>query len=229
VDRLSHLKRFYQLISRLEGRLGGARLLNDCHGRMVWPQRGVYFFYEDGEQRSDSGFGPRIVRVGTHALKLAGSTTLWNRLSQHRGPSSTGSGNHRGSIFRLIVGAALMQQRGHSLETWGRGDRASLEVRQKEEWLEKEVSKVIRNMRIVSLPVIDEPGPDSRRGYIERHSIALLSNYGKNSLDPPSNGWLGKFSDRKRVRASGLWNQEHVGEAYDPKFLDIPEDLIAST
>ena len=30
-----------------------------------WPARGVDFFREAGETRSDTGRGPRIVRVGT--------------------------------------------------------------------------------------------------------------------------------------------------------------------
>jgi hypothetical protein len=37
---------------------------------MVWLQRGVYFFMEGGEHRTDSGEGLRIVRVGTHAADL---------------------------------------------------------------------------------------------------------------------------------------------------------------
>jgi hypothetical protein len=49
-----------------------------------------------------------IVRVGTHALETGSQTTLWKRLSQHRGQARSGSGNHRGSIFRLIVGTALI-------------------------------------------------------------------------------------------------------------------------
>jgi hypothetical protein len=62
---------------------------------------------EEGEERSHSGQGPRIVRVGTHALKGGSSTTLWKRLSQHKGQERSRRGNHRGSIFRLIVGTAL--------------------------------------------------------------------------------------------------------------------------
>jgi len=34
-------------------------------------------------------------------------TTLWARLSQHRGSAKSGGGNHRCSIFRLLVGRAL--------------------------------------------------------------------------------------------------------------------------
>jgi hypothetical protein len=105
--RRQHLVRFYSLLDELEKRVGGARTLGDCRGRMSWPARGVYFFREAGETRSETGAGPRIVRVGTHALKADGSTTLWGRLSAHRGQLRSGGGNHRGSIFRLIVGTAL--------------------------------------------------------------------------------------------------------------------------
>ena len=105
--RLGHLIRFYSILDALERNIGGARKLADCSGRMRWPARGVYFFREAGEMRADTGEGPRIVRVGTHALKAGGGTKLWNRLSAHRGQQN-GGGNHRGSIFRLIVGTALI-------------------------------------------------------------------------------------------------------------------------
>jgi hypothetical protein len=66
VTRLEDLKRFYALLDELEGHLNGKRTLADCNGRMHWPSRGVYFFFEPGEARSDSGNGMRVVRVGTH-------------------------------------------------------------------------------------------------------------------------------------------------------------------
>ena len=73
----------------------------------------------------------------------------------------------------------------------------------------------------------DAPGPASVRGYIERNSIALLSNLGKAPLDPPSAQWRGHGCDRgERVRNSGLWNQRHVDETYDPAFLDVLSDLV---
>jgi hypothetical protein len=82
--RLQDLTRFYSILNQLEKTIGGPRALADCRGRMKWPARGVYFFREAGENRSDTGGGPRAVRVGTHALKTGGSTTLWGRLSTHQ-------------------------------------------------------------------------------------------------------------------------------------------------
>jgi hypothetical protein len=225
-ERLAHLIRFYSIIHTLEANIGGAKTLADCSGRMPWPKRGVYFLREDGEIRADSGDGPRIVRVGTHALKAASSTKLWTRLSQHRGPKG-GSGNHRGSIFRLIVGSSLILRDGRSHPTWGHGNNANREVKTSELTLEREVSRVVGAMSFVWLPLEDDAGPESRRGYIERNSIALLSNRNKAALDPPSTEWLGHHCDRYRVRESGLWNSNHVDEVYDPTFLDELERLAA--
>ena len=110
MSRLDDLSRFYELLETLEDRLGGRRTLAECSGRLLWPRRGVYFFFEPGEKRSESGAGDRVVRVGTHALSAGSATSLWNRLSQHRGSARSGGGNHRGSIFRLLVGEALIQR-----------------------------------------------------------------------------------------------------------------------
>jgi hypothetical protein len=226
-ERLQHLVRFYSILGDLERNIGGARTLADCRGRMAWPARGVYFFREAGEIRSDSGEGPRIVRVGTHALKASGKTSLWKRLSQHRGQLRSGGGNHRGSIFRLIVGTALIKRDAHDFSTWGEGNNASKDIRAAEILMERTVSEVIREMPFLWLAIDDEPGPGSMRGRIERNAITLLSNFDKDSLDSPSPEWLGHYCDRDRVRASGLWNQNHVDEQYDHSFLDDLENLVA--
>ena len=160
----------------------------------------------------NSGLGPRIVRVGTHALKAGSSTTLWKRLSQHKGQEKSGGGNHRGSIFRLIVGTALNTDEPSVCPTWGQGNTADRSVRAAEAALEVRVSRVIGSMRFAWLAIDDEAGPASMRGYIERNAIALLSNYGKPAIDLPSPGWLGHKCNRAKVRASGLWNQNHVDE-----------------
>lgn len=226
-SRLGDLRRFYDLLQHLDQRIGGTRMLADCSGRMNWPQRGVYFFFESGEMRSDSGTGPRVVRVGTHALTGTSRTTLWNRLSQHRGSSRSGGGNHRGSIFRLLVGSAMARlDAAHLIESWGKGGSADAEIRRGEFEHERRVSVHIRAMPFLWLPIDDEPGRESLRLYVERNSIALLSNFERPVLDPPSAGWLGHTSDRERVRKSGLWNQNHVEESYDPAFLGALEELI---
>jgi len=106
-QRLNHLTRFYSILDTLEQNIGGAKKLADCSGRMNWPKRGVYFFREAGEMRAEGGEGPRIVRVGTLALKTGGGTKLWGRLSAHQRARQR-CGNHRGSIFRLIVGTVCM-------------------------------------------------------------------------------------------------------------------------
>lgn len=238
MDRPQDLQTFYALLDRLEVKVGGKRCLADCHGRMDWSARGVYFFFEPGELRSDSGTGHRVVRVGTHALKAGAQTSLWNRLSQHRGAQKTGRGNHRGSIFRLIIGTAIKYRNGVQDPTsWGIGsdlgsaakklgvERAA--VRESEATLEKEVSDHIRNMPFLWIDIDDAPGPDSHRGNIERNSIALLSNYHRELLDPPSLSWLGNLSDRERVRTSGLWNSNHVDEVYELGFLsDLERSIV---
>ncbi|MCC6489509.1 MAG: hypothetical protein IT364_18575 [Candidatus Hydrogenedentes bacterium] len=226
--RLADLRRFYGLLDELARHTGGPRRLADCSGRMEWPQRGVYFFMELGEVRTDSGSGPRIVRVGTHALKDQSRTTLWTRLSQHKGQRD-GNGNHRGSIFRLLVGAALLADDPALCATWGMGNTPARAVREAERELESRVSNIIGRMPFLFLHVGDVAGAQSLRGVVERNTIALLSNAGKAPLDQPSSGWLGHRCPRERVRASGLWNQNHVDEAYDPAFLDTLETIIRAT
>ncbi len=224
--RACHLQQFYELLAQLERNLGGARRLSECNGRTGWPRSGVYFFRETGEIRTDTGRGSRIVRMGTHALKAGSGAKLWNRLSQHRGAVKNGAGNHRGSIFRLITGAALMERDSLACSSWGKGNNAPKEVKGSEHFLEQKVSNVIGDMPFLWLAVDDEPGPGSLRGYIERNAIALLSNYGQEPIDPPSPGWLGHYSNRERVRSSGLWNSNHVDDDYDPAFLDTMQQLI---
>jgi hypothetical protein len=224
---IDDIHRFYAILQRMEKSLGGKKILSQCNGRMNWPQRGVYFFFGDGEIRSGSGSGMRVVRVGTHGLKKGSYSTLWGRLRQHKG-FVNGGGNHRGSVFRLHIGKALIKNGDWPdgiRKTWGKGSSANRELRQVEIPLEKAVSNYIGEMPFLWLSVPDAPGPDSQRAYIEKNSIALLSNYCK-PVDPPSKGWLGSSSDHESITKSGLWNINHVGEKYEPGFLDIVEKLI---
>jgi hypothetical protein len=226
--RTEHLEQLYQLLARLEEIVGGKRLLRDCNGRLGWPQRGVYFFFEPGELR---GFNPhqmRVVRVGTHAVSQTSKTTLWHRLSTHRGPSH-GAGNHRGSIFRLHVGRALINHSQGVIDilTWGQGQSAPKEIKLTEAEHERRVSQHIGQMPFLWVDVNDAPSSLSERSIIEKNAIALLAGAdGRSPLDPPSVDWLGTFSSNQKIRLSGLWNLNYVGEPdkpypYDPAFLQV--------
>lgn len=227
-SRLADLRRFYDLLARLESNLGEMRNLAKCSARSGWPERGVYFFCEHGETRSGSGAGFRVVRVGTHAITKGSKTKLWGRLAQHKGTADLG-GNNRGSVFRLLVGAALSAKDSNlSIPTWGKG-RYSQAIRETEHLLETAVSRYIGSMPLLWLSIQDAPSPDSRRKYIERNSIALLSQASLEQglrIDPPSDSWLGLSCPHADVRRSGLWNCDHVNETYAPEFLDELEHHI---
>jgi hypothetical protein len=223
------LDRLYELLRELEVGLGGKRELRACTGKMEWPRRGVYFFFEPGEFRSANASVQRVVRVGTHAVGEGSESTLWSRLHTHRG-SLDGRGYHRGSIFRLHVGAALLQRDGADtgVPTWGQGSTASAEVRAREEQLELRVSKYIGRMSVLWLAVEDTPGPRSDRAYIERNAVTLLAKIGRQS-DPPSNQWLGNYSPHEAIRRSGLWNVQYVDDVLDPRVLDVLEQYVEVT
>ena len=234
MSRLADIRRFYGALEQLAGYLGRPRRLRDCDGRMGWPERGLYFFFESGEVRVDSGQGLRVVRVGTHALTATSRTSLWTRLKQHQGHLTgafSGGGNHRGSVFRLHVGAAIARREGLDVASWAKGSSASSLIRRAEHELECLVSKHIRAMPFLWLDVtVGEDGGRVMRRHLEANSIALLSNMGrpgsKGALDPPSADWLGNFCPNASVVRSGLWNVNHVADNYDAGFLDVLERQV---
>ncbi|MER8661326.1 hypothetical protein NKH34_09315 [Mesorhizobium sp. M1148] len=221
MDRLIHIQ-------------GGVSRLAELDSTI--PRRGVYFFFDDREPRSDSGSGPRVVRVGTHALTAGSASSLRQRLAQHRGKRG-GGGNHRGSIFRLLVGQALLSRGGlPASPSWGmKSDPAKAglalgiardELTDAEQPIEEAVSLYLSKLSFARLSIDDEPGLDSLRGTIERQSIALLANFERPALDPATPSWLGFASNRPLVVGSGLWNQRHVTEKYDPAFLVTLSQLV---
>lgn len=224
-DRERLVEDLYSLLDELRDRTGGFRYLDHMASRLPWPHRGVYFFFDHDEPRS-RGSGPRVVRVGTHALRRGSRSSLWGRLGQHRGfvhGSMPGGGNHRGSIFRLHVGVSLLARGAYPdvvRETWGRGSSAPREVREAEYALERDVSAYISALPLLWVDIDDDPGPGSDRGVIERGVIAALSGGGSHPADRASPDWLGRHSDRSAIRESGLWNVNHVGEPVDLTFLD---------
>ncbi len=113
-----------------------------------------------------------------------------------------------------------MRRDGILSDSWGQGSSGTRVIREGERDLEQMVSAILGSMLFLTVSLDDEPGPASGRSYIERNSIALLSNFGKTELDAPSPSWLGNYSPRTKVQQSGLWNQNHIAENYDPAFLE---------
>jgi 5'-3' exonuclease len=214
------LEEFYEILSRLSLNTGGLQSLAEAD-RRTWPERGVYFFFEHGENRLCTD-RPRVVRVGTHAVSANSKATLWNRLRTHRGVSE-GGGNHRSSIFRSHIGTAIIHRdsRVGEFPDWGDQSAGTLESRSSESELERLVSMTLSKMQILCLDVRDAAGPRSDRAYIERNAIALLAKLGFR-IDAPSDAWLGRSSAHPSIRKSGLWNVNYVDEpSWDPAFLEV--------
>lgn len=226
------MTRLYALLGRLLGApMQGLSLVHLAALRGL-PERGVYFFLDRPASHPEEGRW-RICRVGTHAVSAGSKSTLRGRLKAHLG-SGSGAGNHRGSIFRLHVGAAMLRREGAHISTWGVGSvapaalRASPELQAAEAMLERRVSQYIGALGVLWVEVPDEAAPDSERAIIERNAIALLSNR-RNPLSAADADWLGQFSARDEIRSSLLWNLRHVDENYDPGFLDTLERAVDLT
>lgn len=214
--------RFYALLDGLHQQVGGPRQLLGCDASSGWPLQGVYFFFEAGERRGEGRY-PRVVRVGTHALRTENPsvTTLWDRLTQHRGRQLGDIGGPRRahSVFRRHVGTAIIRRHelgDEVLDNWYHYRSQPLE-----EQIELAVSEYIGAMPFLWLDV-----PDSKDRYdIEAGAIGLLSMR-TGDADPPSDDWLGRYAYRKEIRDSGLWNVQHTNEPYDPGFLDLMEERL---
>lgn len=216
----------HALVMQMAERFGVAPL-GACSSAMRWPERGVYFFLDPMEKRDDGAAPYRIVRVGTHALNPQARSTLWSRLSQHKGTAS-GLGNHRGSVFRKHVGVALLTRDGATHPSWGVGATAPREVVAGERELEERVSAYLTRLLVTVLPVLDEPGPTSMRGYVERNAVAVLTQaHAPGEPLPASATWLGHFSGAVAVRTGALWNVRHVGERAEASFLGRLERWVS--
>jgi hypothetical protein len=228
MSRQDDTNRLYELLGAISSHVGGPRLLRTANGKSGWPRHGVYFFFESGECRSNGE--ARIVRVGTHALLPTSKSTLWTRLSQHRGRvggTNPGGGNHRSSIFRLHVGAALISRGDVSalpLEAWLAAEQ-SPDHRDAERIVERAVSDYIGQMPVLWVDVPTLSDGTSDRGAIEANSIALLS-VASGGVDSASPGWLGRHAANVAVQSSDLWNVRHVTDTYTPSALGILEQHV---
>ena len=222
--RIQHLGKLYAMIDQARQH-GGTFRLTDL-GDQKLPARGVYIFLDPAEQNF-MGDAPRIVRIGTHAVSKGSKSSLRNRLRNHLGLSN-GSGNHRGSIFRLHVGRAMLEAEGggERLSSWGLGQAAPAEIRAGEDEHERHVSEYLRRLEVFIVPIDDEPSKDSLRAHVENQLIALCSEEFQ-TIDKPSPGWLGWRSPMASIVRSGLWNVRDAGRRYKPNGLGSV-DYIAS-
>ena len=211
--RLEDVKRFYEILGKLECRVGDRRILAECSRSSGWPTQGVYFFMENSGKRSESGEGLRVVRVGA-------SSSLWNRLSAHK------NGN---SVFGRLIGSALINKHGinYAYYRWW-SQKKSEQDPAMEKSIKRCVSKTIGKMPLLWLKVDDA----YLQSYIEGNATTLLSNFWRKTIDAPSATWLGYHSTDKqgnliyKVRESGLWSQDFVEMGYPPEFLDKLEELV---
>ncbi len=164
------------------------------------PVNGLYFMFETGETGHE---GERVVRIGSHT----GNGNLGARLREHI------TQNKDRSIFRKNIGRALLS-RDHDpfLEAWDfdmtkRHDRdryKHLVDPAKQAKVEQAVSDYIG--KHVSVSVIATPDRDIALK-LERLCIATVSLCGSCGA---SSGWLGDFSPKQKIRASGLWQEHHL-------------------
>lgn len=223
--RFLDYKRFYEILSRLNSMPAQNIPFGSVSGKSVH-KAGVYFFFDREElTRFCCPDVNRVIRIGTHAVSKDSKSQLWQRLRTHRGNDDL-SGSHRSSIFRLHVGSALLCMLGEKLSSWGVGDNASQDVRTAERALEQKVSEYMRQLKVSYLPILDRASADSDRSYIEMNSIALLTGGG--AIDWQSTGWLGNSSPTRQIFQSGLWNINYVGSDYDPRFIDVFDELVSN-
>lgn len=164
------------------------------------PTDGLYFFYEDGETNAHGG-GPRIVRVGNHPRSVGG---LRKRLHDHY------SGNKNGSVFRKLLGGALIRRRNPNnpclLPRPGEGhwERHGKRTCSRCKPIEHEVSSLLRerfSFRCVRIVARAE------RNRFEQALIASLAKCPKCEASPT---WLGQYAYSPNVQQSGLWNSDFI-------------------
>jgi hypothetical protein len=226
MSRLDDVKKFYQIMSKLEKKIGGKKQFGKLSDFENLPEKGIYFLFEKGELRSTSGRGLRIVRVGAQAIMPFSRSSMQNRLLSHRGNDEDLGGKHRRSVLRKLIGRAVMKRDKISIPTWEK----RVQPHPKEKQVEEKISKYVRdNFKFLYLDVDSDPESWRMRKYFKKNLLSLLGNFKKEEfIDPPSKKWLGNQLSGKdeKVAASGLWNAMHVKRKYEPEFLDKLEKYV---
>lgn len=160
------------------------------------PTNGIYILFEKGEMAHE---GDRIVRIGTHT----GEGQLASRLKQHFIVE-----NKDRSIFRKNIGRAFLNgKQDPFLEQWdwdlttraAKEKYSHLVDKDKKDFIEQKVSDYIQsNLSFV----IFEVETKEERLHLESRIISTVSSCPSCS---PSQNWLGLYSPKEKIQASGLW------------------------
>ncbi|KHJ37518.1 hypothetical protein PBAC_22360 [Pedobacter glucosidilyticus] len=167
------------------------------------PQNGIYIIFEKGElfERFD-----RIVRVGTHT----GDKQLRSRLNQHFVKE-----NKNRSIFRKNIGRCLLNKdQSAYLPLWELDVTSKVDKEKNlklididfEKKIEKRISDYIQNNLSFCVFQVDTK---EERLFWESKVVSTLAK--SNELKPSTN-WLGNYSTKEKIKASGLWQ---VNELYN--------------
>ncbi|MDR2925460.1 MAG: hypothetical protein LBU76_05880 [Azoarcus sp.] len=182
------------------------------------PKNGIYIMFEKGETAHS---GDRIVSIGTHT----GQDNLPSRLKEHFLRE-----NKDRSIFRKNIGRALLTRNKDSyLEIWNK-DLTSAEARKKysgmidrdkQREIEKEVTAHIQNnCTFIVFEVVD------KNIRLELES-KIISTVNLCKICAPSKNWLGNYSPKEKIRASGLWLVNKLnGKPLDSDDIKLIEENI---
>jgi len=168
------------------------------------PLNGIYILFEDGEHAHDYD---RVVRVGTHR----GKNKLPSRLKEHFIKE-----NKDRSIFRKNIGRAMLQGKNDPfLEQWN-WDLTTKKIKEKllphldttkQQKTESAVTKYIQNhISFVVFPIKEK----TWRLLMEKTIISTISWC---ESCRPSSQWLGLRSPKRKIRESGLWQEQGLYKA----------------
>lgn len=160
------------------------------------PLNGIYILFEKEEKGHQQD---RVVRVGTHT----GKNQLRSRLKQHFLAK-----NKDRSIFRKNIGRAILNKRKDTYSGLWELDLTSKQARERylhtidleyQLKIENEVSQYINDN--FSFSVIEIQNKEAR---LELEA-KIISSVSWCTECKPSNTWLGRFSPKNKIVASGLW------------------------
>jgi hypothetical protein len=167
------------------------------------PKNGIYIIFEKGEKQSNLD---RVVRIGSHN----GDNRLFARIDEH-----FIGGDHRSSIFRKHLGRCFLaiDKRTDYLLNWDLKIKKKVDKARnldKIDWVleakyERKLTDYIRNN--FSFILIEDLTEKVKRKRLEEGLIATFAQSDEKII---SKKWLGKFHPDRKIRASGLWNIQHI-------------------